>query len=104
MSQRKPECPQCGASEVARGRLSGGRRGTFGPEGLRFWTLTVGILPLDERSDPGSPPSSAIAHACTACGLVWTYVDPDRLRTVLREAGTDDTRTNDDQSAGDPSS
>jgi hypothetical protein len=26
------------------------------------------------------------------CGLVWTHVDPERLRTVLREAGTAETR------------
>lgn len=76
-----------------RGRLSQGRPGTFSPEGLRFWTLTVGMLPLHDRSDPGSPASTGTAHACTACGLVWTYVDPERLRAVLREAGTDETRT-----------
>lgn len=92
MTQRAPQCPGCGASDVARGRLNDGRPGTFSPEGLRFWTLTLGMLPLQDRSDPGSPTPTTIAHACTACGLVWSHVDPERLRTVLRDAGTEDTR------------
>ena len=104
MTERSLQCPECGASDVARGRLNDGRPGTFTPEGLRFWTLTVGMLPLHDRSDPGSPPLSAAAHACTACGLVWSHVDPERLRTVLRDAGTDDTRAMHGPGAGDVSS
>jgi hypothetical protein len=50
------------------------------------------MVPLVDRSSPGAPPLSATAHACLTCGLVWTHVDADRLRTVLREAGTAETR------------
>jgi hypothetical protein len=50
------------------------------------------MVPLVDRSTPGAPPLSATAHACLACGLVWTHVDTDRLRTVLRDAGTAETR------------
>lgn len=92
MTMPSLQCPACGASGVARGRLCAGRRGIFTPEGLRFWTLAVPMLPLLDRSDPAAPPSKGKAHACTACGLVWTHVDPKRLRTVLREAGTEATR------------
>ncbi|MFL5575685.1 MAG: hypothetical protein ACJ79S_06955 [Gemmatimonadaceae bacterium] len=92
MSEPSLQCPACGASDVTRGRLGEGRPGTFTPDGLRFWTLTVGMLPLLDRSDPGAAPMSGAGHACTACGLVWTHVDPERLRTVLREAGTAATR------------
>ena len=102
MSDPGLTCPECGASDVARGQLGQGRPGTFTPEGLRFWTLTVGMLPLHDRSDPGSPTLSGTAHACTACGLVWTHVDPERLRTVLREAGTESTRRRLGLNDGDP--
>jgi hypothetical protein len=76
----------------------------FTPEGLRFWTLTAGMLPLLERGDPGSAAANGTVHACTACGLVWSHVDPERLRTVLRDAGNDDTRTKHGLIDGDPSS
>ena len=92
MTDPSLQCPACAASDVARGRLSEGLHGTFRPDGLRFWTTTAPTLPLFDRSDPGAPSMSPVAHACTACGLVWTYVDPERLRTVLREAGSDATR------------
>ena len=92
MNDPKPQCPACGATDVARGQLTQGRPGTFTPEGLRFWTLAVGMVPLMDRSDPGAPTLTATAHACTICGLVWTHVDPERLRTVLRDAGTERTR------------
>ena len=87
MTDPSATCPDCGASDVVCGRLNDGRPGTFTPDGLRFWTLSVGMVPLLDRSDPGAPPLSATARACAACGLVWTHVDPERLRTVLREAG-----------------
>ena len=92
MTDASLRCPACGAGNATRGRLTAGRPGTFTPDGLRFWTLTVGMLPLIDRSDPGAAPMSATAHACTACGLVWTHVDPERLRTVLLTAGTEATR------------
>jgi hypothetical protein len=104
MTESNPRCPECGAPDVARGRLNHGRPGTFTPEGLRFWTLTVGMLPLHDRNDPGSPEMSGTAHACTACGLVWTHVDPERLRTVLRDAGTEAMRKKHGLSGDDPSS
>jgi hypothetical protein len=97
------QCPGCGATNVARGRINDGRPGTFTPEGLRFWTLTVGMMPLHDRSDPGSPDLSGSAHACTTCGLVWTHIEPERLRTVLRDAGTEATRTKYRPSGGEPS-
>lgn len=92
MTESSLQCPACGASDVVRGRLGDGRPGTFTPDGLRFWTFTVGMLPLLDRSDPGAPPLSGTARACTECGLVWTHVDPERLRSVLRDAGTEATR------------
>ena len=81
------QCPECGATEVTCGQLNHGRPGTFTPDNLRFWTLTVVMLPLLDRSDPESLPMSGAARACTSCGLVWTHVDPERLRDVLRKAG-----------------
>jgi hypothetical protein len=91
MTEPSLPCPACGATNATGGRLNDGRPATFTPAGLRFWTLTVVMVPLVDRSTPGAPPLSATAHACTACGLVWTHVDPERLRTVLRDAGTAET-------------
>lgn len=92
MTDTAASCPACGAPGSVRGRLSEGRPGTFTPDELRFWTLTVTMLPLLDRHDPGAPPLSGAARACTACGLVWTHVDPARLREVLEKAGTDEAR------------
>jgi hypothetical protein len=104
MTEPSLKCPECGAPDVARGRLNDGRPGTFTPDGLRFWTLTVGMLPLHDQSDPGSQAFSGTAHACISCGLVWTRVDPERLRVVLRDAGTEVTRAKHGFRDGDPSS
>jgi predicted RNA-binding Zn-ribbon protein involved in translation (DUF1610 family) len=92
MTEASLRCPECGSTDVARGRLSHGRPGTFTLDGLRFWTLTAATLPLHDRIDPGSTALTGTAHACTACGLVWSHVDPERLRFVLRNAGTRNTR------------
>src|SRR5688572_20126685 len=96
-------CPACGAQQIVRGRLGDAHPGTFTPEGLRFWTLTAGVVPLHDRSDPGSAPASAVVHACAGCGLVWSHLDPERLRMVLREAGTEATRAEHGPDAGDSS-
>ena len=92
MTDTTANCPACGARATVRGRLSEGRPGTFTPEGLRFWTLTRTMLPLLDRHDPGASPLSGSARACTGCGLVWTHVDPARLRDVVEKAGTDEAR------------
>ena len=92
MTQIPATCPACGAPETVRGQLSEGRPGTFTPDDLRFWTLTLTMLPLLDRYDVGAPPLGGTARACTACGLVWTHVDPARLRDVLAKAGTDEAR------------
>jgi hypothetical protein len=50
------------------------------------------MLPLLDRDDPGAAPLSGTARACTSCGLVWTHVDPARLRHVLEAAGSEELR------------
>jgi hypothetical protein len=73
------------------------------PDGLRFWSLTVPMLPLLDRSS--AAPLKGTAHACLTCGLVWMHVEPERLRTVLRNAGTQATRERfAGRGSGDPSS
>ena len=102
MTDSVSSCPACGEKSTGRGRLTQGRPGTFSPDGLRFWTLTVTMLPLLDRDDPGAPPMTATARACTSCGLVWTHVDPERLRAVIEAAGSEEMRARlvaDDDSA-----
>ena len=86
MDHPTPKCPACGTPQSVAGRVSDARPATFLPNGLRFWTLTVPMVPLLDR--PGDAPRRrrVTAHACTGCGLVWAYVDPERLRTVIRNA------------------
>jgi hypothetical protein len=76
-------CPACGATDVTPGRFVGAGALSFLPAGLRFWTLRAHALPATEGGAP---------HACAACGLVWARVDPARLRRMLQDAGTDETR------------
>lgn len=81
-------CPRCGSGTVTPGRLiGGGAPVAFFPGGLRFWSLKTGGLELPVAGIEGSH-----AQACTACGLVWSQIDAPRLLTMLREAGTDQTR------------
>ncbi len=82
-------CPRCGSENITAGQLIGrGAPVGFFPAGLRFWSLKAGGLQLPVAGLEGSH-----AQACTACGLVWSEIDATRLTTMLREAGTDDTRT-----------
>ena len=76
-------CPACGATDVTPGRLLGADAVGFLPAGLRFWTLRAHALPFARGGAP---------CACPACGLVWVRVGPARLRRMLQDAGTDETR------------
>lgn len=82
-------CPRCASPHVVAGTIMGDRwrASAFKPAGVRFWTFTGTVLALLAPAflEPNG-------KACVACGLVWTEVDARALRTVLREAGTDETR------------
>jgi hypothetical protein len=82
-------CPRCNSPYVTEGKFLGerGRAYAFLPSGLRFWILTAKSAPLPRRGllKPN-------AYGCAACGLVWSEVDPARIRAALRNAGTDATR------------
>lgn len=83
MTDHLDQCPACKATDITRGRFFGRPPMGFEPAGLRFWTLKARPLPFTGGGKP---------RACTACGLVWVQVEPERLRRMLREAGTDETR------------
>jgi hypothetical protein len=70
-------CPKCGSSNVRRGELLPGGRGSlvmFKPEGTRFfiWSFSGGVDLSSERSS-----------ACLDCGLVWCYGRPDELKEFI---------------------
>ena len=82
-------CPRCNSGYVTEGKFLGerGKAYAFLPSGLRFWALRIKSAPL-----PNPGPLSANAYGCASCGLVWSEVDPARIRAVLRETGTEKTR------------
>ena len=82
-------CPRCQSPYVTEGKFMGerGRAYSFQPSGLRFWSFRAKAAPLPNR---GLTAPNALG--CAACGLVWSEVDPQRIRTALARAGTDETR------------
>ena len=73
-------CFKCGGTEIVRGKI---RRSSeeyfsdivFGPDGLRFLTLTVAKgTKLQGES-----------YACLKCGAVWSQTDPDALRAFVQK-------------------
>ena len=73
-------CPKCGGAEIAKGKI---RRSSeeffsdivFGPDDLRFLTLTI------ERGTKLHPES----YACLGCGAVWAQTDPKALRDFIQK-------------------
>jgi hypothetical protein len=73
-------CLKCGGTEVVKGKI---RRSSeeyfsdivFGPDDLRFLTLTL---------DKGTKLQGE-SYACLKCGAVWSQTDPDALRDFIRK-------------------
>jgi len=80
-----PACPRCESALVVHGRI-GAEVTSFYPAGLRFWTFPKG-LPLPIRGFRGGH-----GFGCASCGLVWSEVDPAKLRRMLANGGTEETR------------
>jgi hypothetical protein len=74
-------CPNCGASTVTEGRFTIGSRdygsSHFEPAGMRLfsvrWTRGVAI--------------AEGVHCCLSCGLIWTNVDAEQLRSYIERYG-----------------
>jgi hypothetical protein len=70
-------CPACGSPNVRRGKWAASGESTsvvFRPEGRRFftWSLSGGV---NLTSDSGS--------ACLDCGLVWSHLQPAKLKEFI---------------------
>jgi hypothetical protein len=80
-------CPRCGNGALVPGKCMGWHLGVatrFEPGGLRFfqpWRLRRHGVPLRDGFT-----------TCPACGLVWSALEPDDLRALIEEYGTDETR------------
>ena len=88
-------CPSCGATAIVVGTLEHRPARFFVPTGLRFWTLGAAGAPVTRA--PRLPGIHGLwdqrgLQGCMACGLVWTRVDAERLRTVIEGAGTPELR------------
>lgn len=83
MNKNDTECPDCGSAKVVTGRYLGqldvGGARVFRPRGLKALTLSLASAEI------------TVPHtfqACLGCGLLWNRLDPARLTTIMRKAGT----------------
>jgi hypothetical protein len=78
------KCPACGETAVVAGRIAGVadsldfNAACFRPDHLRLLAFGSGI-PLQR---------GLAFHACTACGHVWSRLDPARLRKLIVDSGS----------------
>ncbi len=76
-------CPGCGSHDTVAGRLRANRS----PEGgISFVPEGVGWLAEIFRRKARVTIGSA-GRSCLGCGLAWSSVDPEALRSCLREQG-----------------
>lgn len=74
------KCFKCGGTEIAKGKITRSSEDyfsdiVFGPEGLRFLTVTL---------QHGTKLESD-SYACLACGTVWSQTDPNALTEFIRK-------------------
>ena len=72
-------CPNCNSEAVVAGRLpeiTGWGYKSFEPTGMRFFRLWWRGVSCPEPF-----------RACLACGLVWTHLQPEDLRTFIDKHG-----------------
>ena len=74
------KCFKCGGTEIVKGKITRSSEDyfsdiVFGPEGLRFLTLT-------SRHGTKLQPES---YACLGCGAVWSQTDANALREFIRK-------------------
>ena len=74
------QCPKCNSKAVVAGRLpeiGGWGDKSFEPTGMRFFRF---------RWKQGVSCPEPF-RACLRCGLVWTYLQPEDLRTFIDKHG-----------------
>jgi len=73
-------CPKCDAATVVAGRMPppyGHIDHSFQPTGMPLF-----------RWSGSAPSCSKEFRACLSCGLVWTHLRPEELRTFIDKHGT----------------
>jgi len=73
-------CFKCGGTEIVKGKITRSSEEyfsdiVFGPEGIRFLTVT---LQHGTKLEPES-------YACLSCGSVWSQTDPKALKDFIRK-------------------
>ena len=70
-------CPHCQSANAVLGDMTGaeGYAHSFAPRNCRYFRPNAGIAP------------SGAFYACASCGLVWTAVDPGKLRAFIAAHG-----------------
>lgn len=81
------KCSQCGGERITQGRIFNqidyiAPAAYFRPEGLRpFALLDVNIRIKN------------VFLSCIDCGFMWAEIDPDKLRKVIGQKGTQSAKT-----------
>ena len=79
------QCPKCNSKAVVAGRfpaMTGWGNQSFEPTGTRFY------FHLWKQGVSCPEPF----RACLPCGLVWTYLQPEDLRTFIDKHGDAETK------------
>ncbi len=74
-------CPSCKCNNTVKGDFNR-EPYLFFPKGLRFFTFSR-FVELQERF-----------YACLECGLVWSHVDGDELKNLIKKSAKPETREN----------
>ena len=75
-------CPNCNSRQVAPGgihypdgKMTPGSQ--FRPDGLKFFTLRSTCVSTTTKF-----------HACKSCGLLWSTVNPEELKSLIARLGS----------------
>lgn len=88
-------CPACGGSTWVTGTLDARAAMRFQPAALRFWNIgpiSAPIVRAPRLPGLGGRLGARGLQACVDCGLVWSHVDPARLREIIARRGKPELR------------
>jgi hypothetical protein len=81
MTESAEKCPRCEDHRIVHGVIYHGFHQGFRPDDIKW--LAVSFQKSDVKVSNGYT-------ACTACGLLWGEIDPDKLKQKLRDLGNDE--------------
>ena len=80
VSQTTLNCPSCDSDKIISGRIAR-RSDSFSSSSLRLEGLRASLIASDI-------PIGDKHHVCTACGLVWSRVEPAEVGAIIAKKGS----------------